>query len=244
MMSAALSCRQLTVRYEAGEAPILDDVTFEVAHGEHVALLGLNGSGKTSLLMATVGLVPHAGALEVCGIPVSSETLTKVRDHIGFLFNVPEDQLLFPKVLDDVAFALLRRGVSGSDARGKATVVLDSLGIGHLAEQSLHHLSHGQQQRVALAGALVADPPLLLLDEPSAALDPPGKNQLAKLLQRQSAAMLVATHDLDFARRFCTRFLLLDQGRVVFDGTDLERILQHWDRSESSDVAKGRAASS
>jgi cobalt/nickel transport system ATP-binding protein len=234
MTSAAFSCRHLTVRYEPGEAPILNDLTFQVARGEHVALLGLNGSGKTSLLMATVGLVPHSGDIIVCGIPVSSENLAAVRDRVGFLFNVPEDQLLFPKVLDDVAFALLRRGVSGPDARAKVAVVLASLGIAHLAEQSLHHLSHGQQQRVALAGALVADPPLLLLDEPSAALDPPGKYQLAKLLQGQSAATLVATHDLDFARRFCTRFLMLDKGGVAFDGTDTSQIVQRWDLGDGT----------
>jgi cobalt/nickel transport system ATP-binding protein len=234
MVTAAFSCRHLTVRYEPGTASVLADVTFQVAPGEHVALLGLNGSGKTSLFMAAVGLVPHSGELEVCGIRVSSETLAKVRDRVGFLFNVPEDQLLFPNVLDDVAFALLRRGVSGPDARTKAAAVLDSLGIGHLDKQSLHHLSHGQQQRVALAGALVSDPPLLLLDEPSAALDPPGKNQLAKLLQGQSAAMLVATHDLDFARRFCTRFLMLDKGGVAFDGTDTSQIVQRWDLGDGT----------
>ena len=228
MTAAAFSCRDLTVRYEPREAPILSDVTFQVAPGEHVALLGLNGSGKTTLLMATVGLVPHSGDLDVCGIPASRENLAKVRDHVGVLFNVPEDQLLFPKVLDDVAFALLRRGVSGPEARAKAAVVLESLGIGHLAEQSLHHLSHGQQQRVALAGALVAEPPLLLLDEPSAALDPPGRRHLAKLLHGQSAAMLVATHDLDFARQFCTRFVLLDKARIAFDGADVGQILQVW----------------
>jgi cobalt/nickel transport system ATP-binding protein len=244
MTSSAFSCRHLTVRYEPGETPTLSDVTFQVAAGEHVALLGLNGSGKTTLLMATVGLVPHSGDLEVCGIPVSADTLAGVRDRVGFLFNVPEDQLLFPKVLDDVAFALLRRGVSGAEARAKAATVLASLGIGHLAEQSLHHLSHGQQQRVALAGALVAGPPLLLLDEPSAALDPPGKHQLAKLLDGQSAAMLVATHDLDFARRFCTRFLMLADGRLAFDGADVGQIVQRWEHPESSEAQGGGSASS
>ena len=234
MTTATLSCRHLTVRYEAGSAPVLDGVTFEVAPGERVALLGLNGSGKTSLLMATVGLVPHSGTLEVCGIAVSRESLAKVRDRVGFLFNVPEDQLLFPRVLDDVAFALLRRGVPVPEASTRASTVLASLGIGHLAEQSLHHLSHGQQQRVALAGALISEPPLLLLDEPSAALDPPGKHQLAKLLQGQSAAMLVATHDLDFARRFCTRFLMLDMGGVVFDGTDTSQIVQRWELGDGT----------
>jgi energy-coupling factor transporter ATP-binding protein EcfA2 len=226
---AALSCTHLTVRYERGAAPVLDDVTVHLAPGEHVALVGLNGSGKTSLLLTTVGLVPHSGEIAVCGISVTPRNLAQVRDRVGFLFNVPEDQLLFPRVLDDVGFAVLRRGMPVREASAKATAVLDALGIGHLAQESLHHLSHGQQQRVALAGALVADPPLLLLDEPSAALDPPAKRQLARLLQGQPAAMLVATHDVDFARRFCTRFLLLEKGTIAFDGTDAASILQRWE---------------
>jgi cobalt/nickel transport system ATP-binding protein len=244
LTTAALSCRHLTVRYEPSAPAVLSDVTFQVAPGERVALIGLNGSGKTSMLMATVGLLPHSGEIEVCGIAVAPKSLADIRDRVGFLFNVPEDQLLFPSVLDDVAFALLRRRVPMGEASAKAMVVLESLGIGHLAKQSLHHLSHGQQQRVALAGALVAAPPLLLLDEPSSALDPPGRRRLAELLRGQPAAMLVATHDLEFARQLCTRFLLLERGGLASDGTDSRPIVQRWERSELRDALGGKLLSS
>jgi cobalt/nickel transport system ATP-binding protein len=229
MTAPALTCRAVTVRYEHHGTTILDEVSFEIAAGERVALVGLNGSGKTTLLMAAVGLIPHEGDIEICGTKVSAATLPKVRDQVGFLFNVPEDQLLFPRVIDDVAFALLRRGLPAAQAADKARAVLKLLELTHLAEHSLHHLSHGQKQRVALAGALVAEPPLLLLDEPSAGLDPPAKRGLADLLRQQPAAMLVATHDLAFARRFCDRFVMLAEGRVVADAAEVNRLVRGWD---------------
>jgi cobalt/nickel transport system ATP-binding protein len=216
----ALAFDGVTVRYEPGAAPVLEDVTFSVAAGERAALIGFNGSGKTTLLMAAVGLIAHEGGIRICGTPVARRTAASVREKVGFLFNVPEDQLLFPKVIEDAAFGLLRRGEERMEAFNKARAVLEALGVGKLAERPIHHLSHGQKQRVALAGALITRPPLLLLDEPSAGLDPPGKLALARLLDRLDAAMLVATHDLEFAGRLCRRFIVLDDGRIAYDGGD------------------------
>ena len=190
-----------------------------------MALLGLNGSGKTTLLMTAVGLIPHEGLIQVCGVPVSRATVARTRQKTGFLFNVPEDQLLLPKVIEDVAFGLLHQGEAAGDAFTRARQTLESLGIADLAEWPLHHLSHGQKQRVALAGALVANPPLLLLDEPSASLDPPGRRVLARTLGRLDAAMLVATHDLDFAAHLCSRFVVLDHGRIVRDEAHADSVL-------------------
>jgi cobalt/nickel transport system ATP-binding protein len=222
----------VTVRYEPDAAPVLAGVTFSLAAGERAALVGLNGSGKTTLLMAAVGLVGHEGRILVCGTPVARRTAAAVRDKVGFLFNVPEDQLLFPKVIEDAAFGPLRRGEERTEAYRRAGAVLDDLGVGELAEWPLHHLSHGQKQRVALAGALVTRPPLLLLDEPSAGLDPPGKMALARLLGGLGAAMLVATHDLKFAERLCRRFIVLDGGRILHDGGDAAAVQRTWGMEE------------
>jgi cobalt/nickel transport system ATP-binding protein len=231
MSAPALVMRHASVGYEPGDPPILVDIDLQVAPGEKVALLGLNGSGKTTLLLAAVGLLPHAGSIAICGLPLSRTTLGEVRRRVGFLFNVPEDQLLLPKVLDDVAFALVRQGVPGVEAEAKAQATLAALGIGHLAQASLHHLSHGQKQRVALAGALVAEPSLLLLDEPSAALDPPAKHALARLLAAQPAAMLAATHDFELAARLCTRFVTLAAGRIVADHADVAEARRQWEQA-------------
>jgi cobalt/nickel transport system ATP-binding protein len=225
----SLEFREVTVRYEPAAAPALAGVSFSIAAGEPVGLVGLNGSGKTTALMAVVGLVPHEGTILVAGTPLSRRSAPGIRDRVGFLFNVPENQLLFPKVIEDVAFGLTRRGLTPGEAAERATRMLESLGIGQLAESPVHHLSHGQKQRVALAGALVTDPPLLLLDEPSAGLDPPGRRRLARLLSGLPSAMLVATHDLDFAARTCSRFLMLEQGRLVGEIRSAGDLFRCWE---------------
>lgn len=219
-MNAALVCRNVFVRYREGCPDVVRDVSLSLAPGERVALLGLNGSGKTTLLSAAVGLLAFTGEIEVCGLRLSHATARAVRDQVGFLFGVPDDQLLFPNVLDDVAFSLERRGIARKEARDRALTVMARLGIGDLGACSPHMLSQGQRQRVALAGALVSAPPLLLLDEPSASLDPVGKGELAKLIDAQGAALLIATHDLDFARRVCRRFVVLDKGTILEDTRD------------------------
>jgi cobalt/nickel transport system ATP-binding protein len=224
----ALEFAGVTVRYEPAGTPAVADLTFSVAAGERVALIGLNGSGKTTLLMAAAGLAPHDGRIAVDGEQLAPRTLPAIRDRIGVLFNVPEDQLLFPRVIDDVAFGLLRRGEPSAAAAAAATRTLETLGVAHLADCPLHHLSHGQKLRVALAGALIGKPSLLLLDEPSAGLDPLGNRALASVLCSLPAAMVIATHDLDFAERVCTRFLLLDAGRIVVDSAQAAAIRQRW----------------
>jgi cobalt/nickel transport system ATP-binding protein len=207
---------------------VLSGIELALAPGERVALLGLNGAGKTSLLLALAGLLPHRGEIEVGGLRLSARSAPEVRARLGVVWNVPEDQLLFPRVLEDVAFSLVQRGLSPAEAAGRARQQLEALGAGELAEASVHRLSHGQKLRVALAGALVARPELLLLDEPSAGLDPPGQRALAGLLRRAPAGMLVATHDLAFAEATCGRFVLLDGGRLAYDGPSLEPVRARW----------------
>jgi len=225
----ALELRDVTVRYHQEDRPILAGVSFALAPGERAALLGLNGSGKTTLLSAVAGLVAHEGEIRVAGDRLDHRTVGRIRDGLGFLFNVPEDQLLFPRVLDDAAFGLVRRGLPPAAALESARRALGVLGVEALAEAPLHHLSHGQKQRVALAGALVTEPSLLLLDEPTAGLDPPGRRALSGLLGELDAAMLLATHDLAFAAGLCTRFLVLDEGRIALDSRDPDELRRRWE---------------
>jgi len=225
---AVLKLRCVTVQRDPDQAPALSEVSLFVGRGERVALVGCNGSGKTTLLLAVVGLLEHQGEIEVSGTPVRSRTLEEVRRKVGFLFNLPEDQLLFPRVIDDVAFSLDRLGVPPPVGRKSALDTLGKLGASHLADRPVHHLSHGQKQLAALAGALVGSPALLLLDEPSSGLDPPGRRHLADLLSRREEAMLVATHDLDFASRVCPRFVMLEQGRVIEGANSATDVLERW----------------
>jgi len=231
MSSAAIEYRHTTVRHHAAGLPAISDVSLRVEVGERVALVGANGSGKTTLLLSAVGLLGHEGEIEVCGVRVRASSLGLVRSKVGFVFNVPEDQLLFPQVLEDVAFALHRAGAPEAVRSDAALRMLGELGVGHLVREPVHHLSHGQKQLVALAGALVTAPPLLLLDEPSSGLDPLGRHQLARLLRRDGLAVLLATHDLDFAERVCSRFVMLDQGRVVDGVSSAADVLERWGQS-------------
>jgi energy-coupling factor transporter ATP-binding protein EcfA2 len=231
-MKSALSFHDVSVRYRQEDPFVLHGISLDIAPGERVALLGLNGSGKTTLLYSAVGLVPYAGEISVGDVILSKTTERSIRDHVGFLFGIPDDQILFPNVLDDIAFTMERRGIPREEARQQALPIMKSLGIDNLAARSPHRLSHGQMQRVALAGALVSKPPLLLLDEPSAALDPVGKEETAGLLVSLNTAMLIATHDLAFARSVCNRFVVLVNGTIADDRTDPESISRDWYQPE------------
>ena len=179
-----------------------------------MALFGLNGSGKTTLLLAAVGLVPFTGSIFIDGIPVEKINLQKARDRTGFLFNIPEDQILFPRVLDDVAYGLIRKGTPSNVAHEKAMSMIAVLGVPDIAECSPFQLSHGQRQRIALAGALVNDPVVLLLDEPTSGLDPLGRISLAEVLYAATSSILIATHDVEFASSTCNRFLVLCENEL------------------------------
>jgi cobalt/nickel transport system ATP-binding protein len=229
-----LCFRNVSARYPSASGVALTDCSFSMAQGEHVALLGVNGSGKTTLLLAIAGLVETDGAITVDGVALGPRSVHEVRNRIGMLFSTPEDQLLFPRVLDDVAYSLLRRGMAADEARKRARQELEMLGVGDLADREPYELSHGQRLRVALAGVLVVKPALLLLDEATAALDPPGRRALARLLKETPSAFLLATHDLEVAQRTCGRFLVLEHGRKVADTTVLDEARPLFDRDSVS----------
>jgi energy-coupling factor transporter ATP-binding protein EcfA2 len=220
----ALRFSGVSAGYGAAEPQALLGCSFVVEEGERTALIGPNGSGKTTILHATVGLIAHEGEIRVAGRRVERANLPRVRDGVGFLFANPEDQILFPRVIDDVAFSLTARGMAAADAEEAARAALTRLNATALGDRSPFRMSQGQRLRAALAGALVSEPPLLLLDEPTSGMDRAGRELLAADLRRLRSAMLIATHDLDFARSCCTRYLRIEDGSVVGQGRDLDRM--------------------
>ncbi len=227
-MNHLLSLRNVTVRYRPEGPPSLDRCSVNITAGSRVAVLGLNGSGKTTLLRAIAGLTAYDGEIRVDGEMIERRSMSSVRKKIGLLFANPEDQLLFPRVLDDVAFTARRDGCSLAEAREQAREILHDFDVDDLAMRSTHELSRGERLVVALAGLLVVHPPLLLLDEPSAGLDPPARTRLARLLSKIPSAMLIATHDLAFAQRSCTLFMLLEKGKIVRSGSVLNEVISSW----------------
>jgi cobalt/nickel transport system ATP-binding protein len=213
-MTPALEFRSVSIRYSGSSINTVENVSFCIQQQDKVALFGLNGSGKTTLLLASVGLLPFSGEIFIDGITVEKKNLQKTRERTGFLFNIPEDQILFPRVLDDVAYGLIRRGAMEDDAHEKARFILEKLGIVDFAESSPFQLSHGQRQRIALAGALINAPSVILLDEPSSALDPPGRRSLANFLSTIDSSLFMATHDIDFASHICNRFMIIQNGTI------------------------------
>lgn len=199
---ACIRVRQLRVQYAGASEAALAVAALEVAPGERVALVGPNGSGKTTLLSVLAGCVDYTGDVMVEGEAPKGRTLRNVRRRLGVLFENPDDQFLFPTVREDVGYAL--RGLPHEEMERRVDMLLADLGL-PTANRPIASLSRGQRQRVALAGVLAAEPGLLLLDEPTAALDEAEKRRLVDVLRASPATLLVATHDRAFAAALCPR---------------------------------------
>lgn len=217
-MTPAVHVRELSYAYPDGHLA-LDGVNLTVAAGERVALLGPNGAGKTTLMLHMNGvLTGTAGTVEISGIPLSRKTLQDIRRRVGLVFQDPDDQLFMPTLAQDVAFGPANFGVRGDELAARVRGALETVGMAEHAERSPAHLSGGQRRRGALATVLACEPEILVLDEPSANLDPVARRELAETLLTLDATMLIVTHDLPYAAQLCDRAVVIDHGRVVADG--------------------------
>jgi cobalt/nickel transport system ATP-binding protein len=207
----------LSYRYPGGHGA-LHGVDLHVADGERVAVLGPNGAGKTTLMLHLNGLLTGEGALEVAGVPVRRDTLTELRRRVGLVFQDPDDQLFMPTVREDVAFGPLNMDLDRDEVAARVAEALASVRMGHVADRAPHQLSMGERRRVAIATVLAMRPRLLVLDEPSANLDPRARRELLEVLDGVGRTMLVTTHDLPLAAELCDRAVILAGGRVVADG--------------------------
>src|SRR5262245_20143205 len=194
--TSVILVRDLHFQYEDGTVA-LAGVDFDLYPGETVALFGANGSGKTTFVLHLNGLLEGSGSIEVCGLPVNKENLKRVRQKIGIVFQDPDDQLFMPSVLEDVAFGALNLGLSPEQASGRARIALEKVGMLESYNKAPYHLSAGQKKRVAIAGVLVMAPEILVLDEPTTFLDPPGQRALTALLRELPKSKLIVTHDVD-----------------------------------------------
>jgi len=208
----------LTYRYEDG-TEALKGVNFRLMAGESVALFGANGSGKSTFARHLNGLLTGTGKVEVCGMEVSSRTASSIRRKVGLVFQDSDTQLFMPTVLEDVAFGLLNQGIAPDEARKRAMAALDRAGMLSAMSKAPYHLSAGEKKRVAIAGILALEPEILVLDEPTTFLDPPGQRALAELLRNLPQAKILITHDTPFALATCTRAVFFREGVVEAEGT-------------------------
>lgn len=196
---------------------VLDQVDFELKRGERVALTGPNGAGKTTFLHLLVGLKkPKTGQIWAFGQTRNDEKeFVEVRARAGFLFQDPDDQLFCPTVLEDVAFGPLNLGKSRTEALQIAKDTLASLGMAGFEERITHQLSGGEKRMITLAAVLAMEPDVLLLDEPSNALDVKARQRLIDTLLSLSQAMVIVSHDADLVDQLSTRELRLENAALT-----------------------------
>ncbi|OAA19024.1 cobalt/nickel transport system ATP-binding protein [Frankia sp. EI5c] len=198
---------------------VLFGIDLTVAHGERVAVLGPNGAGKTTLMLHLNGiLTAGAGSIRVAGMPVTSGNMREIRRRVGLVFQDPDDQLFMPTVGQDVAFGPANLGLRGAELAERVADALAAVGLAGYAERAPHHLSLGERRRAAVATVLAMRPDVLVLDEPSANLDPAGRRELAEVLGGLELTLIMVTHDLPYALQLCPRSVILDEGVIAADG--------------------------
>ncbi len=197
----------------------LRNANIRVGEGERLVVLGPNGAGKSTLLYLMAALfLPDRGELEIMGERVKGDNDRRARENIGLLFQDPDDQIFMPTVRDDVAFGPTNMGLDREETEERVEEAMEQVGILGLEERVPHHLSYGEKKRVAIAGVLAMRPSILLLDEPTANLDPRGKETIMDILDSLDVTIVMATHDLGEAFKLVDRAVVLDT-RVLFDGS-------------------------
>ncbi|XVS68299.1 energy-coupling factor ABC transporter ATP-binding protein [Actinosynnema sp. CA-299493] len=218
----ALVVEKLAYAYPDGRQALYG-VNLRVERGERVAVLGPNGAGKTTLALHLNGVLGGgSGRVEVAGLPVEKAHLKEIRRRVGLVFQDPDDQLFLPTARQDVAFGPANFGLRGAELDERVARALAAVGMADFADRSPLHLSGGQRRRVALATVLACDPEVLVLDEPSANLEPVARRELAEVLLGLDRTMLMVTHDLPYALQLCPRSVVIDGGVVVADGPTRE----------------------
>jgi cobalt transport protein ATP-binding subunit len=217
VLPPTLLVKGLTFNYPDGH-PALNGIDIAIVPGEKVALVGPNGAGKSTLMLHFNGLLQGEGELHIGGLSLAKKNLPVIRSKVGMVFQNPDDQLFSPTVFDDVAFGPLHMGFPEDEVRERVAKALAQVGMSGFETRLPHHLSIGQKKRIALATVLSMEPEILVLDEPSAGLDPRGRRELIQLLADLPLTMLVSTHDLLMVRALFPRMIIMDEGRIVADG--------------------------
>ncbi len=212
-----LQVKDLHFAYPDGHSA-LHGVSFKLTEDDKVALVGPNGAGKSTLMLHLNGILIGRGEIHIAGMILTRENLPVIRSMVGLVFQNPDDQLFSPTVFEDVAFGPLHMGLPEADVRARVTSALEAVRMSAYKDRLSHHLSVGEKKRIAIATVLSMNPSILILDEPSAGLDPRARRSLINLLRELPIPMLVSTHDMTMVKELFPRIVIMDEGRVVADG--------------------------
>lgn len=216
-MEHIIEISHLSYNYPDGKLA-LDDISLKVAPGEKIALIGANGAGKSTLLLHLIGILEGSGRVLIDGMEANKHNMGQIRASVGLVFQNPDDQLFSPSVFEDVAYGPIYQGFDKNTVQGKVEDALAAVHMEAYADRSPYHLSSGEKKRIAIATVLSMQPQILVLDEPTAGLDPRARRELIELMQELSQTILIATHDLPLAEQLTPRTILLNQGTIAADG--------------------------
>jgi cobalt/nickel transport system ATP-binding protein len=223
LTAPAIEVQELRFAYHDGREA-LRGVDLVVRLGEKVAVVGPNGAGKSTLMLHLNGILGREesqGRVRVMGQALHRKNLGVIRAQVGLVFQDPDDQLFSPTVFEDVAFGPLHMGLPEDEVHRRVAWALEQVGMGDFAGRVSHHLSIGEKKRVAIATVLSMEPEILVLDEPSAGLDPRARRGLINLLRDMPQTILVSTHDMRLVAELFPRMVIMDEGVIVADGPTL-----------------------
>ena len=200
----------------------LRGISLTLCAGDKVALVGPNGAGKSTLMLQLNGILDGRGEIEIGGMRLTRGNLPVIRAMVGLVFQNPDDQLFSPTVFEDVAFGPLHMGLPEAEVFARVDSALEAVRMSGYRDRLSHHLSVGEKKRIAIATVLSMNPSILILDEPSAGLDPRGRRTLINLLRDLPITMLVSTHDMRLVEELFPRTIVMDDGQIVADGITKE----------------------
>lgn len=223
MTNIQLSTENLSFTYPDG-TQALKNINIEIEKGEKVAIIGPNGAGKSTLFSHFNGLTePTSGCVKIEGKAISFEKdeLLKVRQKVGIVFQDPNDQLFAPTVKEDIAFGPMNLGLSYDEVEKRVEDALKMVGMENYEDKTPHHLSGGQQKRIAIAGIIAMKPELMILDEPTAGLDPDGVEKVLNILNQlneEGMTLIISSHDIDMISKYADKIFVLYNGEIIESG--------------------------
>lgn len=213
--------------------PVVEKLSFSIERGQTVGLIGANGAGKSTIMKLILGLLSGEGGITVGGLFLNKKNLSEIRKKIGFVLQDSDNQMFMPTVYEDMIFGPRNYGLSKEETENRVDNALRELGLTELKHRYNHKISGGEKRMAAIATILAMEPEAILMDEPSATLDPVNRRTVINTINRLPQTKLIASHDLDMILDTCQRVILLSHGRIVADGKTAD-LLQDRELLESN----------